>query len=399
MSSQCIISVSSFPFDTQECSTTIGSWTYSRNKINITYSQPNADLSHFIENGEWLVESALLHNSRKYYEYYGEEKLPSADVILTLKIKRLTSQYYWINIIAPSTIIWVLTLLSFILPSDNGERVTLVVSALVALSVYMLIASSFLPVTSEAVPILGIYYLVVFITTALCLFATCWTLKLRNMTSPMEQKYEHRIKKLQNCLDCLWNLPHRFFGCLCNPCHHACCCNNNKEATPPPDIEFNAIGRKTKDKTGSSQEPNTEDTNSPNQGGGQESNTGDTNSLNQGGGKASNTEDTNSLNQGGGQESNTEDTNSLNQGGGQESNTGDTNSLNQGGGEESNTEDTNSLNQGGGKASNAGDRKLRSDEEELAKKWKMAAECFDRFFLLGFIVVYLSIFFIFFVFL
>ncbi len=205
MSSQCIISVANFPFDTQECSVTIGSWTYSRNKINITYLQPNADLSHFIENGEWLVKSALLHNSLKHYEYYGKEELPSADVILTLKIKRRTL-YYWINIIAPSTIIGVLTLLSFILPSDNGERVTLVISALLALSVYMLITSSFLPVTSEAVPLLGWYYLVVFIVTALCLCATCWTIKLRNMMGPMNKCFNKIItglpsscRKLKEC--------------------------------------------------------------------------------------------------------------------------------------------------------------------------------------------------------
>ncbi len=193
--SQCIISVSSFPFDTQKCHVTIGSWTYSGNKINITYFQSNADLSHFIDNGEWLVKSALLHNRLKHYDYYGKEELPYADVTLTLEIKRRT-KYYRVNIIAPSTIISVLTLLSFILPSDNGERITLVISALLALSVYILIASSFLPVTSEAVPILGCYYLALFITTAACLGATCCTLKLRNRTSPM-------AKKLRSMLECL----------------------------------------------------------------------------------------------------------------------------------------------------------------------------------------------------
>ena len=216
LSSRCIISVSSFPFDTQKCHATIGSWTYSANKINITYSQPNADLSYFIDDGDWLVESALLHNRLRHYEYYGKQELPSAVVILTLKIKRLT-KYYSVNIIAPSTIIWVLTLLSFILPSDNAKRVALVISAILSLSVYMLIASSFLPETSKAVPVLVRYYLGVFIATALCLGATCWTIKLRNMTSLMGKRFEAIIRILE-----------RFFLCKCKKC------------TPASDHESNA---------------------------------------------------------------------------------------------------------------------------------------------------------------
>ncbi len=402
--SQCSISVASFPFDTQECSATIGSWTYSRNKFNITYFLPNADLSHFIENGEWLVKSALLHNRLKHYDYYGKEELPYSDVTLTLKIQRLT-KYYWVNIIVPSIVIWMLSLLSFVLPSDNGERVTLVISALLALSVYMLIASSFLPETSEAVPILGIYYLLVFIETALCLCATCWTIKLRNKMSPMEETFEDSwiITKLPNCL-------RRFRQCKVG------------EGTLQGDLESNASGHASttedtgsQSKVGSGQASSTEDTGSQSKvGSGHESTTEDTASQSKvGSGHESTTEDTGSQTKvGSSHASTTEDIGSQTKvGSGQASTTEDTGSQTKVvSGQASTTEDTGSQTKvGSGQASSTGDtgsqnmvqalrEELRSligelrskneEEEEFAKKGKREAKELDRLFLGCFSVVY-----------
>ena len=341
LSSQCIISVASFPFDTQKCHATIGSWTYSANKINITYSQPNADLSYFIDDGDWLVESALLHNRLRHYEYYGKQELPSADVIFTLKIKRLT-KYYTVNIIVPSTIIWVLTLLSFILPSDNGERVTLVISALLSLSVYMLIASSFLPETSKAVPVLVRYYLGVFIATALCLGATCWTLKLQNMTSHMGKRFEAIIR----ILECI-------FYCECKKCMLS------------SDHESNA-GSNTKDicmknVMGSEQESNTDDIGMKNRVEiEQESNVDDIGSKN-----VAKIE----------HESNTDDIGSENM-------------------EEALLKELRLLigelrSKNGELRSTNGELRSKNEEEErFAKEWKGAAKVLDRFFLLVFSAMY-----------
>jgi hypothetical protein len=143
-------------------------------------------LSNFIENGEWKVESAILHNRLRLY---GPEKIPYPDVTFTLEIQR-RSLYYSLNIVIPCALIALLALLSFMLPSDHGERMSLVMTVLLALSVYMLIVSSSLPETSDAVPMLGTYCLGIIITIALCLFATCLTLKFRDMTCPMPEWLE-----------------------------------------------------------------------------------------------------------------------------------------------------------------------------------------------------------------
>jgi hypothetical protein len=158
----------------------------------MTYSEHFVDLSNFIENGEWKVESALLYNR---FRLYGPEKIPYPDVTFTLEIKR-RSLYYGLNIVIPCALIALLALLSFILPSDNGERMSLVMTVLLALSVYMLIVSSSLPETSDAVPVLGTYCLGIIVTIALCLCATCLTLKFREKTCPMPEWLELVLRNL-----------------------------------------------------------------------------------------------------------------------------------------------------------------------------------------------------------
>lgn len=52
----------------------------------------------------------------------------------------------------------VLSLLSFFLPSEAGERITLVITNMLALTVFMLIVADILPATSEVVPLISIYF-------------------------------------------------------------------------------------------------------------------------------------------------------------------------------------------------------------------------------------------------
>jgi hypothetical protein len=175
-------------------------------------------MSHFIKSGEWEVESALLHNRVKHY---GPNKLPYPDVTLTLKIKR-RSLYYRVYIVAPSAVISLLAPFSFILPSENGERISLLNGVLVANSVYMLMVSSVLPETSDAVPILGKYLLGNIITIVLCLCATCVSLKCHDLTRPMRTG-------LWKFFQYIANFKKDFANCICQE-------EKSKEAIPYGEI-------------------------------------------------------------------------------------------------------------------------------------------------------------------
>ena len=48
--------------------------------------------------------------------------------------------------------------LSFSLPPDSGERITLVITSLLTMTVFMLLVAEIMPPVSDVVPIISIYY-------------------------------------------------------------------------------------------------------------------------------------------------------------------------------------------------------------------------------------------------
>lgn len=89
--------------------------------------------------------------TEKYYACCSE---PYVDVTFTVHIRRKTL-YYGFNLIIPCCIISSITLLGFTLPPESGEKLTLGVTILLSMSVFMLQLSEVLPATSDAVSVIG----------------------------------------------------------------------------------------------------------------------------------------------------------------------------------------------------------------------------------------------------
>ena len=54
--------------------------------------------------------------------------------------------------------ILVLTVTAFYLPPESGERITLVITNLLAMTVFMLLVADIMPSTSEVIPVISIYF-------------------------------------------------------------------------------------------------------------------------------------------------------------------------------------------------------------------------------------------------
>ncbi|KAG7471248.1 hypothetical protein MATL_G00122370 [Megalops atlanticus] len=167
--SSCKVDVSFFPFDAQQCRLTFGSWTYNGNQLDIHNALDSADLADFVENVEWEV---LGMPAKRNIVLYGCCADPYPDVTYTLKLRRRAS-FYIFNMLIPCVMISFLAPLGFYLPADSGEKVSLGVTVLLALTVFQLLVAESMP-PSENVPLIGKYYIatmtMITASTALTIF-------------------------------------------------------------------------------------------------------------------------------------------------------------------------------------------------------------------------------------
>uniref|UniRef100_A0A3P9I5T6 Cholinergic receptor, nicotinic, alpha 10a n=1 Tax=Oryzias latipes TaxID=8090 RepID=A0A3P9I5T6_ORYLA len=167
--SSCKVDVSFFPFDAQQCRFTYGSWTYNGNQLDIQNAMESADLADLVENVEWEV---LGMPAKKNIVLYGCCADPYPDVTYTLKLKRRAS-FYVFNLLIPCVMISFLAPLGFYLPADSGEKVSLGVTVMLALTVFQLLVAEIMP-PSENVPLIGKYYIatmtMITASTALTIF-------------------------------------------------------------------------------------------------------------------------------------------------------------------------------------------------------------------------------------
>ncbi|XP_008282146.1 neuronal acetylcholine receptor subunit beta-4 [Stegastes partitus] len=148
--SACKIEVKHFPFDQQNCTLKFRSWTYDHTEIDLILKSEVASMDDFTPSGEWDI---LALPGRRTVN-----PLDATYVDLTYDfiIKR-KPLFYTINLIIPCVLITSLAILVFYLPSDCGEKMTLCISVLLALTVFLLLISKIVPPTSLDVPLIGKY--------------------------------------------------------------------------------------------------------------------------------------------------------------------------------------------------------------------------------------------------
>jgi nicotinic acetylcholine receptor len=79
------------------------------------------DVSEYLENGEWLLMSTPARKQEKKFSCCPE---PYYFLKFYMRIRRRTL-YYGFNLIIPSLLISLMTVLGFTLPPDAGEKITL----------------------------------------------------------------------------------------------------------------------------------------------------------------------------------------------------------------------------------------------------------------------------------
>ncbi|EEB15168.1 DrosGluCl, putative [Pediculus humanus corporis] len=166
--SSCTIDVTYFPFDQQTCIMKFGSWTFNGDQVSLAlYNNKNfVDLSDYWKSGTWdIIEVPA------YLNIYNGSAPTETDITFYIIIRRKTL-FYTVNLILPTVLISFLCVLVFYLPAEAGEKVTLGISILLSLVVFLLLVSKILPPTSLVLPLIAKYLLFTFIMNTVSILVT-----------------------------------------------------------------------------------------------------------------------------------------------------------------------------------------------------------------------------------
>nr|AFY08299.1 nicotinic acetylcholine receptor alpha subunit 38 [Oesophagostomum dentatum] len=204
--SMCQIDVRWFPFDEQQCFMKFGSWTYSESLLNlelldenvrykeevneqgivdnITIAEDGIDLSDYYPSVEWDIMSRVgIRHTKNYPTCCKDSAYIDITYYLNLRRKPL---FYTVNLVFPCVGISFLTIAVFYLPSYSGEKVSLCISILVALTVFFLLLIEIIPATSVTLPLIGKYLVFNMIMVTLSVIVTIVSLGIHFRTPPAQ---------------------------------------------------------------------------------------------------------------------------------------------------------------------------------------------------------------------
>jgi len=155
MKLRCRMKIFWYPFDEQVCVIIFGSWTHTIKHLNYTLMLPDPIMINYTENNEWQLVQYKPFRSEMTYEQWIEE-YPFSEIRYKLWIKR-KSLFTIQNFVTPAIFLCFLTLVSFFIPF--AQEMQIGISILLSFAVFKLRLSDDVPVQSESIPLINVYFI------------------------------------------------------------------------------------------------------------------------------------------------------------------------------------------------------------------------------------------------
>ncbi|KAI1724357.1 neurotransmitter-gated ion-channel ligand binding domain-containing protein [Ditylenchus destructor] len=153
--SNCAIKVRYYPFDDQECSLKFASWGSRIDDIDIGLTTEKGDLSNYMNNSEFdLIDMRAM---RTVIRFPTDVNNSWPMIVILIRMHR-RPLFYVFNHILPCVLISSMALLGFFMPPETGEKINMLNTVILSMGVYLQSITESIPPTSEAVPLIGMYY-------------------------------------------------------------------------------------------------------------------------------------------------------------------------------------------------------------------------------------------------
>lgn len=179
----CEIRTKKYPFDVQHCRISFGKFMSDDEVLVIKQIDNEIDTSKYVETAEWSLIDNFVTVNVSTVTGVNSVKLKYSEISYNLKLRRRCTSCI-LDVIAPTFILALLNLLTFLLPCESGEKTSFPVSVFLTLAVFLTIITGSLPESID-----GISYLSFFVSfqlgisaialmcsvVSLCLFHTTET--------------------------------------------------------------------------------------------------------------------------------------------------------------------------------------------------------------------------------
>ncbi|KAK3094785.1 hypothetical protein FSP39_006203 [Pinctada imbricata] len=140
----CPSDMAYFPFDLQSCPIRTSAWGYFGHEVTLNPHVRTMDLTYFIKNNIWDVDSTSAEEFSLGTEYTGM-------ISFTVNLRR-KPLYFTISMMAPIFLLAMLNPFIFLLPVESGERISFGVTIFLSFAVFMTLLSDSLPKSSTPMP-------------------------------------------------------------------------------------------------------------------------------------------------------------------------------------------------------------------------------------------------------
>ena len=115
--------------------------------------------------------------AKKNHKFYPCCSEPYPDIKFNITIRRKTL-FYTVNLILPCVAICSVTLLVFYIPANSGEKITMGITILNSLNIFLLLVAEINPPTSLATPLIGKYLLFTMVLVTCSIIVTVFVLNI-----------------------------------------------------------------------------------------------------------------------------------------------------------------------------------------------------------------------------
>ncbi|XP_067652533.1 acetylcholine receptor subunit alpha-type acr-16-like [Haliotis asinina] len=149
----CKIDIRKYPFDSQTCSFIFIPWMTTSRFLNTTSRLNGIDMTTFLPHGEFTIGESTVHCKHIHVEF-AEDALVAISYSLVLNRR---PAFYWMVMVLPVTSFPLLGPVSFLVPVESGEKITLSITVVLSYLVFIGSISDAMPKLSDTVSLIVMY--------------------------------------------------------------------------------------------------------------------------------------------------------------------------------------------------------------------------------------------------